>query len=726
VKATKSLKGGKKMKPKILITKILLVGILTLCVTNVLADGLIIVEPPTDRRIVPSRPRPTPVALSVKYHRVEIDINNQVATTSIDQVFKNNYDVDLEGTYIFPLPEDASIRDFAMYVDGKRISGEVLDKDKARQIYEDIVRRMKDPGLLEYVGRNMFKARVYPIPKNGEKRIELVYQETLKYDAGMYKYVYPLDTERFSPTPLEEVTISVKVKSKIPIKSIYSPSHDVDTKVEENEASCGYEARDIKPDKDFVLYYTVSEKDVGLNLLSYRRPGEDGYFLMLLSPGQIEARAIPKDIILILDTSGSMNGDKLSQAKEALRFCINSLGKDDRFNVISFATSINLYKDALVPANSKNTKDALEFVNEFQARGGTNINEALVSSLNMFTDSKRPQMVVFLTDGEPTVGITDMKDILKNVEAKNEAKARIFVFGVGDDVNSHLLDKIAETHRGVSEYVVPKENIEVKVSSFYRKISEPILADIELDFGKIKTKEIYPLTLPDIFKGTQLVLLGRYDGDGATAITLKGYADGKENRFVYEDKFPKKEKENDYIPRIWATRKIGYLMSEIRLKGENRELIDEIVKLSKEHGIMTPYTSFLILEKEDDYRVWGIEPHQAPRLRTEGKVFEKAMRKSMGRSAVSSAMDIMDLKKKDTPGEPTLDTIKHLGYKTFYLRDKIWVDSEYREGMRLREVKYLSDRYFEILRRKPELGRYFALAENIIVVHEGECYKVSE
>ncbi len=714
------------MKPKTLIPKIILVGILALCITDALADGLIIVEPPIDRRIVPPHPMPQPVALTVKYHRVKVDIYNQVATTSVDQVFKNDYNVDLEGTYIFPLPEDATISDFAMYVDGKRISGEVLDKDRARQIYEDIVRRMKDPGLLEYIGRNMFRARVYPIPAKGEKRVELVYQETIKYDAGLYKYVYPLDTERFSPTPLEEVTISARVKSRIPIKSIYSPSHDVDTKIKENEASCGYEDKNVKPDKDFVLYYTVSEKDVGLNLLSYRRPGEDGYFLLLLSPGQIEARAIPKDIIFILDTSGSMNGDKLKQAKDALRFCINSLGRDDRFNVMSFATSVNLYRDDLVPASKRETEEALKFIDEFQARGGTNINEALISGLKMFTDSKRPQMVVFLTDGEPTVGITDMKDILKNVEAKNEAKARIFVFGVGDDVNSHLLDKIAEAERGVSEYVVPKENIEVKVSSFYRKISEPILADIELDFGKIKTKEIYPLTLPDIFKGTQLVLLGRYSGDGATAITLKGYVDGKENRFVYEDKFPKEDKENDYIPRIWATRKIGYLMSEIRLKGENKELIDEIIKLSKEYGIMTPYTSFLILEKEDDYRVLGIEPHQASKLKADGKVFEEAMKKSVGRSAVSSGLDIKGLKNKVSADEPTLDTIKHLGDKTFYLRDKTWIDSEYREGMRVREVKYLSDRYFEILRRKPELGRYFALAENIIVVYEGECYQVKK
>lgn len=712
------------MKTKILICGVALACSLIFGLSNAFADGVIIVERPVAPHIIPSHS--TLEALSVKYHRVQIDIENQIATTSIDQVFRNDYDVDLEGTYIFPLPEDATITDFAMYIDGKRTSGEILDKDKARKIYEDIVRRMKDPGLLEYVGRNMFKVRVYPIPKHGEKRIELVYQETLKYDAGVYRYVYPLDTERFSPKPLEEVTISVNVKSKAPIKSLYSPSHEVDTKVEQFQASCGYEAKNVKPDKDFVLYYTVSEKDIGLNLLSFRQPGEDGYFLMLLSPGQLEGRTIDKDIVFILDTSGSMSGDKIKQAKDALHFCINALGKGDKFNVISFATGVNLYKDNLITANGKNIKGALGFVDKFEARGGTNINDALLSSLKMFTDSKKPRMIVFLTDGEPTVGVTDIKNIIKNLGDENKAKTRIFVFGVGDDVNSHLLDKIAEVHRGVSEYVVPQENIEVKVSSFYRKISEPILADITLNFGKIKTREIYPLTLPDIFKGTQLVLLGRYEGDGSTAITLTGYVNGKEKEFVYEDKFPKENKENDFIPRIWATRKIGYLMSEIRLKGENKELIDEIVKLSKEYGIMTPYTSFLILEKEKDYAQWGIRPAESRAMKTAGKSYKEAMKRPVGRDAVSSAKHISALKDEETAKRPTLETIKYVGDKTFYLRDNIWVDSKYKEGIKVRKMKYLSEKYFDILRRKPKLGKYFAIAKNIIVIYEKECYQITQ
>ena len=712
------------MKTKAFLPVMLSVLGLFFALNTAFADGVLIAEPPIGIRIERFvNPQPLPV----KYHRVKVDINNGVATTSIDQVFRNDYDADLEATYMFPIPEEAAIKDFALYMNGKRVSGELLDKDKARQIYEDIVRRMKDPGLLEYAGRNMFKARVYPVPKHGETRIEIVYQQTLNYDAGVYKYVYPLNTEKFSPKPLEEVTISAKVTSKVAIKSIYSPSHEVDTKLDRFTASCGFEAKNVRPDKDFVMYYTVSEKEMGLNLLTYReKAGEDGYFIMLLSPGQLDARAIEKDIIFVLDTSGSMAGDKIDQAKAALRFCVNRLGESDRFNIVNFASDVNTFRDTLVDATKDNISSASDFVGKFQARGGTDINNALLTSIRMFGDSKRPRMVVFLTDGEPTVGTTNPNDILKNVADANGVKARVFIFGVGSDVNTHLLDKMAEVQRGVCEYVVPGEDIEVKVSSFYSKISEPVLSDIKLDFGKIKVKDMYPTALPDIFKGSQLVLFGRYEGAGAVAITLTGNVNGSEKRMTFEDRFPEASTENDFIPRIWATRKIGYLMGEIRLKGENKELIDEIVKLSKEHGIMTPYTSFLVLEHEQDSGRWGIRPEEELKLERQGTLFKNSMDRAVGADAISASIDIKGMKEKGFAFQPSLDTIKHVGDKTFYLNGNVWIDAKYKESMKTAEVKYLSGKYFELLKQNPQAAKYFAIAKNVIVVLDGGCYKIME
>jgi Ca-activated chloride channel family protein len=690
------------------------------------ADGLIIIDPESQPHPVPRRLIPAPQPLSIKYHRVDISLDNHVAVTTVDQVFKNNYDLDLEGVYIFPLPEEAAISDFSMYMNGKRVRGEILDKEQARIIYEDIVRRMKDPGLLEYAGRNMFKARIYPVPRHGESRIQLTYSQALSYDSGVYTYVYPLNTERFSPQPLEEVTISARINTPQPLKSIYSPSHDVDIHLEEFQASVGFEGKNVKPEKDFVLYYTVSGEDVGLSQLFYRTRGEDGYFLMLLAPGMPEAGSYSKDIVFVLDTSGSMRGDKLLQAKEALNFCISNLADRDRFNVIGFATMPKFFDDALVEVSSDSVNEALVFVKRLQARGGTNINDTLLASLKMFDGSPNPCMIVFLTDGEPTVGETSIKGILKNLKDTNRKKVRFFSFGVGYEVNTHLLDNISIEHRGTSEYVTPVESIEKKVSSFFTKISEPVLSDISLDFDGIRVDDVYPATLPDIFKGSQLVLLGRYRGSGSSRVTLTGRVQDLNKRFIYEDQYPASSESYDFIPRLWAMRKIGFLLNEIRLNGEVMELIDEVVELSTEYGIITPYTSFLILEKDSDYEQWGISREMEPSVRAEGEEYSEGMRMSVGKKAVESSMDIADLKETLTSKGPITETVKHIGNKTFYLRNGRWVDGKFKEGMKVINIEYLSERYFDVIRRIPELGRYFSTAKTIMVVTDGICYSVTE
>ncbi len=679
------------------------------------ADGVMLVRPPERRVSTP---------LSVTYHRVSVDIHDGTAVTKIDQVFRNDFNTDLEAEYIFPIPEHAAIGEFALYVNGEKVGGEILGRDRARQIYEQIVREMRDPGLLEYVGRNMFRARVYPVPAKGQTRVELEYSEAIAYDAGVYAYRYPLDTERFSPTPLEEVTITAEIYSRVPVKSIYSPSHDIDVIMKPHGASLGYEAKNLLPDKDFLLFFTVAEKDLGVNLLTFRESGEEGYFMMMLSPGDLEARRQSKDVLFVFDTSGSMSGEKIEQARHALRYCMNSLDRDDRFGIVQFATRETLFQKELVAASEKNVAEAHEFIGRMRARGGTNINDALAASFPMFDDSGRPRMIVFLTDGEPTVGVTDLQEILRNLSKANDVRARIFVFGVGYDVNTHLLDRLAEEHRGVSEYVAPGRDIEVQISSFFRKVSEPILSDTALDFGRIDVSDLYPFSLPDIYRGTQLIVLGRYRGRGETLLHLSGTVNGRNVSFDYRVHFAAENQEHEFIPRLWAMRKIGYLLSEIRLKGEKHELVDEIITLSKEYGIMTPYTSYLVLENDADYGEWGIEP--SAELRAGGMGFKRAMESETGEEAVMSSRDIDDLKAKSVAAGPELHTIRHVGHKTFYLRDGFWIDSEYSHGMKTREISYLSKSYFKLLEKHPNLGRYFALSGNVVVVFESRCYRVSE
>ena len=426
------------------------------------ADGIIIPEP------LPQVPVVDVPYLTIKYHRVTITIEDQVATTHVDQVFVNEARHEVEGTYIFPLPEEAAISEFAMWVDGVKLQGQVLGRDEARRIYEDIVRRRQDPALLEYVGRDAFQASIYPIPPGGERRIELEYSQVLGMDNGLVEYVYPLNTEKFSARPLEEVTVNVTIRSAEPLKAIYSPSHDVDiVRRGDHEAVIGYEEYDVKPDRDFVLYYTVSPEEVGVNLLSYNPEGQrfgspvrsQGFFLLLAAP-KVEVdtqRVIAKDVILVLDVSGSMRGEKIEQAKDALNFVLDNLHEEDRFNIIAFSTSTRSYARGLVPADERG--EARDFVGRLEASGSTDINRALLEATDM-ADAERPTTLIFLTDGLPTVGEVDVERIIDNVGDATPENVRVFPFGVGYDVNTILLDTIAQNHRGASGYVRPEEEID--------------------------------------------------------------------------------------------------------------------------------------------------------------------------------------------------------------------------------------------------------------------------
>jgi Ca-activated chloride channel family protein len=490
-----------------------------------------------------------------------------------------------------------------MEIGGQQVQAELLSADKARGIYEDIVRKLKDPALLEYAGRDVFKVRVFPIEPNSHKRITLSYSQVLPSDAGLVSYVYPLNTEKFSAKPIKNVSIKVELETRLSLKTIYSPSHAVEIKRNgPNKATIAYEAADVQPDTDFALYFAPEKDEVGLNLLTYKTPGEDGYFLLLASPGMDakDRQVVLKDVVFILDTSGSMSGKKITQAKKALEFCVENLNDDDRFELVRFSTEVEPLFDQLVAASPANRAKAGDFIKDLRANGATAIDDALRKALSLRpADSARPFVIIFLTDGMPTIGVTDEDQILGNVKRNDTGRTRIFCFGIGNDVNTHLLDKLTEQSRGSSQYVLPEEDIEVKVSSFFAKIKEPVLANPTLKFtGDIRATKLYPASLPDLFKGEQLVLAGRYSGHGSSAVIVEGMVNGATRKFTYEVKFPDESPDHEFIPRLWATRRVGNLLDEIRLHGENAELRDEVTQLARKYGIVTPYTAYLIVEDE--------------------------------------------------------------------------------------------------------------------------------
>lgn len=669
------------------------------CAATTWADGIIIPEPPFPN-------------LAIKYHRVEVTIDDQAAHTEIDQVFLNRQWRDIEGTYIFPLPAGASFSAFSMFVDGESLSAEILDATEARRIYEEIVRQRIDPALLEYVGQGAYRARIFPIPAEGEKRVQLAYDELLVQDAGIVRYLYPLNTEKFSSEPLEDVSVSLTIRSTAPIKAIYSPSHPIAVEREgEHEARVIYADEGVTPEEDFVLYYTVAREEVGVNLLTYKPEDEEkGYYMLLAAPevAPDAEQVIPKRLIFALDRSGSMAGEKMEQAREALRFAVRSLDDGDQVNIVDYGTMVEAFADTAVQVTAETRTALLAYIDGLEAMGGTYIHGALMKSLEMLRGDQRAEMVVFLTDGKPTVGELDTEKILADVAAGNQEQARIFVFGVGNEVNTHLLDRLSGQNGGASSYVKPGEDIEVAVSSFYAKVSSPVLEDLEVVFVGGRRSDFYPRELPDLFRGGQVVQLGRLEGDGAVTVVLSGQVQGQPAVFEREVNIGNQGPE--FLPRLWATRKVGFLLDEIRLHGEEQELIDEIVALSKRYGIITPYTSFLIVE--DDL----------PRP-TLGDADFKA---DSGAGAVAASEAVRGYEEADNTAQVRSTEVRYVGDKTFFLRDGFWQDSQYEEGAAVREYAFGSKAYFDLLALRPELGRYLSLGKSLILSFEGENFRIVE
>ncbi len=566
----------------------------------------------------------------VKDLRVTTVINDAVAETTVSQTFVNSGSVAQEGTYLYPLPEGAMPTAFSMTIGEKTMEPRILTAEEARTIYEGYVRRYRDPALLEYVGRNLVKMSVYPIPPQSERVIKMRYTEVLKPQGGMRKYAYSLSTSRFSSRPVGATTVSIKLMTSSPLKNVFSPSHDLSLRrPDDRTATASWEGVNDTSDRDLTLFYSTSADDVGLSLLTYRSGDRDGYFMLLASPRVTvpKERILPKQVVFVLDRTGSMSGKKIEQARKSLLFCLGRLRPEDRFDVITFNESPDVLTHALVPASAENLTKARHFVENIEASGGTNIDDALRASLDLLRDEPgRTKMIVFLTDGLPTVGETDINTILTHFKQKNgppaqndslpilkttalksraervgAQPARIFCFGLGYDVNVPFLDRLANLGGGDAGYVKPEEDVEATVSAFFAKVASPILSNVKLAFDGMDVYDVYPKTLPDMFEGSQLVITGRFRGSGAGSVHLSGLASGSESNFALGAKAGETDGSNNFLPRIWAARKLGYLVDQVRLSDNpagKKEIIDEIVRLSREYGIITEYTSFLVDEQE--------------------------------------------------------------------------------------------------------------------------------
>ncbi len=696
---------------------------------------------------VPEPETGIPQPLSTKTLKVTFDATESLATTRVEQTFFNPTNRTLEGRLVFPLPRGAAVSDFAMWAGNKKLKAKVLSKRDAKRIYDDIVRKMRDPALLQYVGRGMFEARVYPIEPKSTKKIELKYSCVLETEGDVVDYVFPLDSFSVTHLPVMSFVLVGKIKSRAPLKNIYCPSHSIAlTRLSDTEASVSFECNDLKADKDFRLYYTLSRDDVGINLLSHK-DGGDGYFLLLAAPkyASDRSRRPPKEVVFVLDISGSMQGAKIEQARRAAKHIVSNLGDKDYFNLIVFNDQIRKFKSSRVKATKPDVKRAIEFLDGLEAVGGTNIDGALQEAVSMLKRTDVARMVIFLTDGQPTVGLTDTQQILDNIKAKNTGSVRIYGFGVGFDVGADLLDGIARDSRGSVSYVLKDEQLERVISSFYNKVAHPVLSDVTLSISGVEAFDMYPSTLPDFFKGTQLVLFGRYSGGGSASVSISGKVANRTKNFRQDVSFAREPGEYQFIPRLWALRRVGFLLDQIRRKGENPELVDECVRLGTKYAIVTPYTSHLVTEDDDGIRplpVWWNEERSTirpvRRLRVDATTLDKkAYVQAVGAAPgvaleaedkIASSMVIQELSEATAEKSQFTGTRKVIADKTFVFKDDCWIDTAI-DKSRLEKpdtvIKFFSEVYFKMVDDDEKLARYLSVGNCVVVLHKGRIIKVT-
>jgi len=590
--------------------KRLLISLALIPTAQLTAQGLLITPAgptaPTEQASPQQRTKPTRNlrhGVHIVNTKIHADIVDGVATTTIDQTIHNNTRRIAEGTWFLPLPAGAVADGFTMTVGGEEISGEVLDAKSARNVYESIVRKRRDPGLLEYAGEGMLRARIFPIPAFGDVGITVRLRQVLQPTGGMFEWSFPLGVAKLGDAASGPVGLEVKIKSQTALASVVTPHADAEIRRQgDHGATISLEGK--KGDlEDLRVLYGLSEQEFGLHMLPYRKKGEPGYFTLMLSPPRALAEdKLPARLVqLIIDTSGSMKGNKIVQAKASLQTFLASLRAKDRFQVITFASGVETFFDTPQLATPANIRFAADRVDTLEAMGGTNIAGALSRALEDATPTDDSAaaltQIVFITDGQPTVGVTKPNEILELTKELDLVRTRIFALGVGDRIDVRLLDDLVEQHHGARDFVSSKEKIETKVDALCQKISRPALADVVVRIDGLNVFQHHPTNTRDLFCGEMMQVVGRYRDDGKHVVKVTGSQNGKPVEYEFPVTFPKTSLKHSFVQTLWARQHIAALLGEVRRNGAKQELVTEIRQLATRYGIVTPYTSQLIVEE---------------------------------------------------------------------------------------------------------------------------------
>jgi Ca-activated chloride channel family protein len=548
-------------------------------------------------------------ACPLKNTKVQAEITGFLSRVKVTQEFENNFSEKIEAVYVFPLPQNAAVDDMTMRIGERVVRGKIMRREEAREVYEAAKSNGQIASLLDQERPNIFTQSVANILPGEKIIIEISYVETLKYEDGAYEFVFPMvvgpryipnsvaDATKITPPIAKEraghdISIEVILDAGVPIDNIASKSHEIESTFRSAGSSL-VKLKDEKtiPNKDFILRYDVAGKKIEDAILTHRSE-KGGYFTLILQPpDKVAAQDVtPKEIVFVLDTSGSMSGFPIEKAKESMKLALDGLNPQDTFNLITFAGDTSILFEKPVAATSENLQKAQAFLESRQGSGGTEMMKAIRAALDPSDSQQHLRIVCFMTDGY----VGNDTEII--AEIQKHPNARIFSFGIGSSVNRFLLDKMAEEGRGEVEYVSLKDDGSAAAKRFHERVRSPLLTDISVDFGGMQVADVYPKRINDLFSAKPVILNGRFTKSGSGTIRLKGRSFGREIVREIPVNFPENAPEHDVLATLWARTRITDLMSQ-DYENKNPEIKEAIINLGIEYRLLTQFTSFVAVEE---------------------------------------------------------------------------------------------------------------------------------
>jgi Ca-activated chloride channel family protein len=687
--------------------------LLALPLTPLAAQGWIDVERGGPIRL------PSPLVRVSSSIRAVVD--GRVARFEVEERFRNDGPALAEGTYLYPLPGEAVFSDFSLFQGERELKGEMMAAEQARGIYEGIVRRLKDPALLTLVGHGLIRAQVFPVQPGETRTVTLRFTELLGREGDALRVRYAAGDRGEAP-----VTMRVEVRQESQYATPYSPTHQLNEERRDGTLRISV-TPPVRGDVDVVLPFRRGL--VGGTILTHAEPGEDGFALLFLAPpASDDNAAVGRDLTLVVDVSGSMSGEKIEQARAALRQALGALRPRDRFRLIAFSSAVREFREGFSPASGEALAEARHFVDELDATGGTNLAGAVEAALAERTESGRLPLVVLLTDGLPSVGEQAPDRIAANAAARI-GRARIFTVGVGHDVNTYLLDRLAVDGRGSATYVAPGADVGDAVGGLLGKLARPALVDLRIVDAPVRFQEQAPATLPDLFFGEELVVLARYRGEGSGPVVIEGTRNGQRERFTLEGRFERHAGGNDYIPPLWAARRIGELTRQIRLEGGAPELIARVRELGLRYGVLTEYTAYLVQEPG----VVAAAPAPAAgrvmaRQMTGAHAFEQAKASANLAATPSLQMEerVVTGVMADAGASGSRKELRRAGGRLLSWRDGAWTDLARNDSLRSKTIAPFSAAYFALVQARPALRAALAVGTPMVLGGRAINLKVAE